>query len=140
MEDFIGVIIFLAIGIISAISKSREKADSPLPSFPRKKTTPQKLNRRPLSAGTSQARKLDNAFQKNLEKPEPQTPLPDHDEHAVFEHEHNYEEEKLEATNHSAATVDYGHSRAAHFAHFIKAEGKNAIVVSEILGKPKGWE
>jgi len=138
MEDFIGLIIFLAIGIISAISKAKENKGSAIPSLPRKKP-PQKLNRRPLNQGQVQGRKLDNVFQHNLPE-EPKMQEPRHEDHAVFEHDHPFEEEKTVAIHAVAAKVEYGHSRATQFADFIKTDGQNAIVMGEILGKPKGWE
>ena len=79
-------------------------------------------------------------FQENLQEVKTEVGTNEHDEHAVFEHEHTYDEEKTEAVSQIVAEVDHGHRRATLFANFIKTEGQNAIVVGEILGKPKGWE
>ena len=119
------------------VSKVKENKGAPMPSLPRRK--PQTLNRRPLNQGQASGRKLDNSFQRSLGD-EPSPEADQHEEHAVFEHEHDFEEEKAEAVNATVAHVEYGLSRATQFSQFIKAEGQNAIVVSEILGRPKGWE
>jgi len=142
MEDLIGLLIFIAIGVVSVISKAKEKKSSVQMPLPRKKIPRQSLNNRPIKQSAGHAQRLDNQFQRDLNTSfiSETTETSEIEEHAVFEHDHNFKEEKSDAIRHGAATVKYGHSRAVDFANFIHNEGQNAIVVGEILGKPKGWE
>ena len=117
---------------------NKEEAAQP---FERRKINPQKLNMRPASTASNYEQRLDNPFQNSLlEEQLITSPEEGTEEHAVFQHEHNYGEEKKHAASHAVASVDYGHSRATNFADFINEHGQNSIVISEILGKPKGWE
>ena len=149
MEDFLPFIVFVIIGTISMLTKGKENRNGEFSSTSRVKRKPQSLNRRPINAGMAREQII-NSYQQNITtmvKEEQNSVAVDDrtqdnmlDDHAVFKHDDTNIKHKHEAATHIVPKVEHEQSHAALFANFIKNEGPNAIIISEILGKPKGWE
>lgn len=140
MEDFIPFIIFVALALINIISKAKEAGKGSFKPMPLKKTKPQTLNRRPIKAGKPTKQYINNAYQYNISTETDITDKNICEEPIIAEEVQSNHSEQDKAKEQVQQKIIHTQSKASLFADFIQREGQNAIILGEILGKPKGLE
>jgi len=136
MEDYIPFIIFVVIGIINFISgANKKKADSAWQPKRRTKSNPNawvKRNAYSATDNTASEMKKSTATDSRDEN------RGNHNE--LFKESRSQFSEEDEAASENFNNVKATTERASFYSDFLRKHGKDAIVISEILGKPKGWE